>query len=911
MNMKKKKNSFFRPSLFQLEDRLTPSAYVEPIVIASNPTTRILDLTFTAHQSQQPLETLVNGNITTILTSDFLTYAWQINDGNGVSSVNGAPSSISSGDTYPGPTLKVQPGDILRIRMINDLDNLTIDTVNPEGASKLTPPSDPPVTEETINNHVHGLHISPTGSSDNVLLSVPTGMGFVYEYKISANQPDGLYWMHNHRHYFSDDQIARGMSNMLIVGASDSNISQLAALPSRTMSLQYQNLADQGLTTQYISDYRRSSSASTSPVPTPKPVPQLTINALMNPTITVAPGQTEVWSIVNMTPQTNARFTLKNASTGADLPIVIVAQDGIAYGTPVTIPAGTPFYAPSGSRYSILVTAGSAGQNVKLGFSASNAAGGLTELNLNAAQTPFEGFVNLTSNSSAAVPSFATPTTLTAGRSYQDLSVVPAADIAVNRSFTYSQDPANFKFFMDGETFPNPPIYQQRLNTVEEWVITNISTSIHPLHIHVNHFQVISVFSPQNPGLNVTTPQQWYQDDVNVPAALTVNGVVTPGRVVIRTMPLDFTGAFVNHCHILHHEDMGMMALVNTQPETPIYVASAESGGGPAVSVFNSLDNSILSTFFAFEESFTGGVQTAVADVNNDGISDLIVGAGPGGGPRVIVFNGATNFTTTLLDFFAFATDFRGGVDVAGGDFNADGFADIVVGAGPGGGPQVNIFDGRTGNVLTQFFAYDSSFRGGVTVAVGDIDGSGFNSVVTGAGAGGGSHVKTWQNSRFFMADEAPILPGNQSIFMNLTGQFMAYESAYTGGVNVAVGLNAGVSEGGFYRILTGTITGAPRVTVWGADGHHSMDMANSELSFELLTTFFAFDSTETSGVRVASVAISNGSDFLAATGSGTSTRVKRFSLLPGANEPTLEEEFSPFTAGFDGGASLGGTGSF
>lgn len=104
--MKKKKNSFFRPSLFQLEDRLTPSAYVEPIVIASNPNTHILDLTFTAHQTQQPLETLVNGSITSILTSDFLTYAWQINDGNGVSSVNGVPSSISSGDTYPGPTLK-------------------------------------------------------------------------------------------------------------------------------------------------------------------------------------------------------------------------------------------------------------------------------------------------------------------------------------------------------------------------------------------------------------------------------------------------------------------------------------------------------------------------------------------------------------------------------------------------------------------------------------------------------------------------------------------------------------------------------------------------------------------------------------------------------------------------------------
>lgn len=905
--MKRKKHSFFRPSLFCLEDRLTPSAYVEPIVIASNPTTHVLDLTFTAHQSQQPLETLVGGVITSIPTSDFLTYAWQINDGNGVSSVNGVPSLITSGDTYPGPTLKVQPGDILRVRMINDLQNLTIDTVSPEGASRLTPPSDPPVTEEPINNHLHGLHVSPTGSADNVLVSIPAEMGFVYEYKISANQPDGLFWMHNHRHYFSDDQIARGMSTMLIVGAADSNIAQVDSLPTRTMSLQYQNLADQGLSTQYISDYRRSSSPVTSPGPFPAPVPQLTINSLMNPTITVDPGQTEVWSIVNMTPQTNARFTLRNVTTSTNLPITIIAQDGISYGTPVTLDPGIPLFAPSGSRYSILVTAGAAAENVQLSFSNANTSGNPSPLNFGGVDN-FTGVVNLTSNLNASVPPFTPLTTLTSERFFENLAVVPAGDIAVNRNFTYSQDPGNFQFFMDGETFPNPPIYQQRLNTVEEWEIVNTSTSIHPLHIHVNHFQVMSVVSPLNPALNVNTPQQWYQDDVNVPAA---NGS-TPGRVVIRIKPLDFTGAFVQHCHILHHEDLGMMALINTQPETPIYAAGAEAGGGPAVSVFNSLDNSALNTFFAFEESFTGGVQTAVADVNNDSVSDLIVGAGPGGGPRVTVFNGATNFTTTLLDFFAFDPGFRGGVNVAGGDFNADGFADIVVGAGPGGGPQVNIFDGKTGSALNQFFAYDSSFRGGVSVAVGDIDGSGFNSVVTGAGPGGGPHVKTWHSSRFFMAGEAPIFPGNQSISLNLSGEFMAYESAFTGGVDVAVGLNAGNSLGGFSRILTGTISGAPRVTVWGGEGSHSMDeMTALDLHFEQLTSFFAFDSTETSGVRVASVAVSAGSDFLAATGSGTSTRVKRFSLLPGSNEPTLEEEFSPFTAGFEGGASLGGTGAF
>jgi hypothetical protein len=179
-----------------------------------------------------------------------------------------------------------------------------------------------------------------------------------------------------------------------------------------------------------------------------------------------------------------------------------------------------------------------------------------------------------------------------------------------------------------------------------------------------------------------------------------------------------------------------MMALVTIQPETPIYVTGAGAGGGPAVNVYSGLDNSLITSFFAFEEDFTGGVQTAVADINNDGISDVIVGAGAGGGPRVIVYDGSTNFSTQLFDFFAFSTEFSGGVDVAAGDFNADGFADIVVGAGPGGGPQVSIFDGQTGNVLTQFFAYDQSFRGGVTVAVGDVDGSSFNSVITGAGAG-------------------------------------------------------------------------------------------------------------------------------------------------------------------------------
>lgn len=861
---------FFKPSLIRLEDRLTPSAYVEPLVLGSNPATHVLDITLTAHQSQQFLETLVGGNPTSILTSQFLTYGWTLNDG--------TSSNLStSGDSYPGPTLKVDQGDTLRIRLENNLQDLVI-----------TPPTGGvPVTEQPINNHVHGLHISPVGSSDNVLVTLPPGEGFVYEYKISENQPDGLFWIHNHRHEYTSDQVYRGLSSLLVIGDSASNITELASIPHRTMALQFQLLGNQGISGQFIKDFTGVGGGG-----------QFTVNGLVNSTITVGTGQTEVWSLANMSPNKNIAMTLTNTTTNTQLPLIVVGQDGVAYGTPVTIPAGQSLFIPSGARYSILVTASSvSGQNVALTFA-----------------TPgVSNTLNMTTDGSTGT-TLPTPATLTSDRFFEDLS---GANVVItdNRTQVFSINPngggQNAQFEINGQQFPNPPLSQPRLDTVEQWTLINNSTVAHPFHIHVNDFQVMSIFSPTGSLPNVTTPQLWDQDVVNIPPALQdSNGnVIAPGTVVFRTKPTDFTGAFVFHCHILPHEDRGMMALVTTQPATPVYAAGAGPGGGPEVSVFSSVDNSTLTSFFAFEEEFQGGVDTAVADVNNDGISDLIVGAGAGGGPRVRVFNGATNFTTDLFDFFAFNTAFTGGVDVAGGDFNADGFADIVVGAGPGGGPMVRIFDGRTGTMLTEYFAYDLAFTGGVTVAVGDLDGSGFNSLVTGAGPGGGPHVRSWRNSRFYMVGDTPVLPGNQSISLNLTGEFFAYETSYTGGVQVSTGLNAGASQGGFDRILTGTLNSGPRVTVWEAMvGHDAIDMATPELMFEQSTTFFAFDSTETSGVRVGSVAISTGSDFLAATGTGTSTLVRRYSLLPGASQPTLEEEFFPFTAGFEGGANLGGT---
>jgi hypothetical protein len=171
-------------------------------------------------------------------------------------------------------------------------------------------------------------------------------------------------------------------------------------------------------------------------------------------------------------------------------------------------------------------------------------------------------------------------------------------------------------------------------------------------------------------------------------------------------------------------------------------IAAAGPGGGPAIAVLDSQTGEVLQSFFAFDQAFTGGVFIAVRDFNGDGILDIIAGAGAGGGPEVRIFNG--NGLTVIRSFFAYAQDFTGGVSVASVDFNNDGILDLVTGAGPGGAPHVKVFDGATNSIISQWYAYPVSFTGGVYVAAGDIGNDGNIEVVTGAGSGGAPVVAVW-----------------------------------------------------------------------------------------------------------------------------------------------------------------------
>jgi hypothetical protein len=174
-------------------------------------------------------------------------------------------------------------------------------------------------------------------------------------------------------------------------------------------------------------------------------------------------------------------------------------------------------------------------------------------------------------------------------------------------------------------------------------------------------------------------------------------------------------------------------------------VAAPGPGGPPVVKVYNGVDGSLLASFNAYEYSFTGGVNVAVGDLNGDGRADIVTTPDLGGGPRVRVFSGTDH--AVLADFFGIDDpNFRGGARVSTGDVNHDGQADLVVAAGFGGGPRVSVFDGATVTttrvkLTNDFFAFEPTLRNGVYVGVGDVDGDGYADLIFGGGPGGGPRV--------------------------------------------------------------------------------------------------------------------------------------------------------------------------
>jgi hypothetical protein len=310
--------------------------------------------------------------------------------------------------------------------------------------------------------------------------------------------------------------------------------------------------------------------------------------------------------------------------------------------------------------------------------------------------------------------------------------------------------------------------------------------------------------------------------------------------------------------------------------EPHILVAGAGADSLPQVIVYDVATRAVKASFLAYDSNFRGGVRVTAADVNGDGVEDVIVVAGPGGPAHVKVIDGnKLNLvdvsgeiapSALLASFYAFDAGFLNGAYIATGDFHGDGYLDLVVGADAGAAAHVKVIDGTKlaqvdaggqiapSALLGSFYAFDPGFHGGVRVAAADVNGDGKADVVAGAGPGAAPHVKVIDGTRL------GLVQANGAISdAALLRSFYAYDAGFQGGVYVAAGF---VNNDKFADIVTGAGPGA---------GPHVKVVNGQDTT--LLQSFYAFQPNVDGGVSVAALDIDNNdqADLVAATATGTS----------------------------------------
>ena len=316
------------------------------------------------------------------------------------------------------------------------------------------------------------------------------------------------------------------------------------------------------------------------------------------------------------------------------------------------------------------------------------------------------------------------------------------------------------------------------------------------------------------------------------------------------------------------------------------FAAGADRGGSPTVTAYNQ-DQSTRYTVPVFDPSFTGGVRTAAADFNGDGVADIVVGTGPGGASHVRILDGVDQHELFALD--PFEASFTGGVYVAAGDVTGDGIPDLIVTPDEGGGPRVRVFSGAGFGLVIDFYGIDDpNFRGGARAAVGDVNADGVGDLIVAAGFQGGPRVAGFDGKS--LATGTPV---------KIFGDFFAFEQTLRNGVFLTVG---DVNGDGYADVVAGGGPGGgPRVTVF--DGRSLLAGQSNTVA-----DFFAGDPGNRGGIRVAVKDLDGDTraDLLVGSGSGAGSAVTAYTgkSLAGGN-PTAAFDFDAFP-GFSGGVFVG-----
>jgi FtsP/CotA-like multicopper oxidase with cupredoxin domain len=366
--------------------------------------------------------------------------------------------------------------------------------------------------DETTNMHTHGLHVSPAGNSDNVFVHLMPGETFAYEYAIPADSTSGLYtpglyWYHPHMHGNSTDQVEGGMAGTLIVEGALDELPGIRDLPERVLVLQ---------ATQFDADGMVITSPEIDEI-------AIFVNGQPQPTIDITPGETQRWRILNA-----SSFMFVNLALDGHQ-LHQIASDA----NPLReVWSRDQILLAAGERVEVLIQGGPEGD-----YALHSLAWG-SDLEFQA--QPDFPIATLVSSGPSQSPE-PLPTTLIP---FEDLR---EATIDRRRELTFSEELSPFRVLIDGREFDEDRVDQRvKLGATEEWRLRNTSEDWHPFHIHVNDFQVTEINGEP------VAAHSW-EDTTPIPAF---------GEIVIRTRFLDYTGKFVYHCHILDHEDRGMMGIV-------------------------------------------------------------------------------------------------------------------------------------------------------------------------------------------------------------------------------------------------------------------------------------------------------------------------------------------------------------
>ena len=411
-------------------------------------------------------------------------------------------NALTYNGSLPGPTLWVGPGDTVTVSLANRLNDPT-------------------------NLHTHGLHVSPGGSGDNVFRRIDSGTTAEYRYEIPKDHPPGVFWYHPHHHGLAAQQVFGGLYGAIIVD----DFTPIPATIERVMiisDLSFDGFGNIAATSQM--DRMRGREGST-----------VLVNGQLDATMTAHPGDRERWRIVNACTSRYLDLRLDGQS------LQLLGNDSGRFGMPR--PVNALALAP-GNRADVLVTM-VAGTSVLQALpvdrgSPAGMMGGTSQ----SSETIRLATLRVSGTAASPLPSppISTPRDL---RSHE---------IARKRTLILAMGGAGMggdgmgsgmmRFTIDGRGFDAARVDQSvAAGAIEEWTIVNTSPMDHPFHLHVWPMQVIEIG-----GHSVETPT--WQDVVNVPAH---------SQSRVRIAFEDFTGTAVYHCHILDHEDNGMMGVISVQ----------------------------------------------------------------------------------------------------------------------------------------------------------------------------------------------------------------------------------------------------------------------------------------------------------------------------------------------------------